>query len=111
MERTLGQTEQTMPTDNKYYYILRLWRTEHEGSQDWRASVEIPEAGKRIGFASLEQLFAFLIDVTEDGYSAQSHTHSDSTGISLIDSSLKENKDNISSSQMIKCQCEEKFDE
>ncbi len=32
---------------------------------DWRASVEIPEAGKRFGFSSLEQLFAFLIDYTD----------------------------------------------
>ncbi len=27
--------------------------------------MEIPEAGKRFGFSSLEQLFAFLIEYTE----------------------------------------------
>ena len=32
---------------------------------DWQASVEILKTGKRIGFSSLEQLFAFLIDFTE----------------------------------------------
>jgi hypothetical protein len=32
---------------------------------DWRASLEVPETGRRIGFASLEQLFAYLMDVSE----------------------------------------------
>jgi hypothetical protein len=32
---------------------------------DWRASLEIPETGKRMGFASLEQLFAYLIEAVE----------------------------------------------
>jgi hypothetical protein len=46
-------------------YILRLWRVDQSRSADWRASLEIPETGKRIGFASLEQLFAYLIEVVE----------------------------------------------
>jgi hypothetical protein len=50
---------------HKCSYILRLWRVDQSNASDWRASVEIPETGKRIGFASLEQLFAFLIDFTE----------------------------------------------
>jgi hypothetical protein len=54
-----------MHLNNKCSFILRLWRVEQSDAPDWRASVEIPETGKRIGFASLEQLFAFLIDFTE----------------------------------------------
>ena len=45
-------------------YLLRLWQ---EGGGDllrdpplWRASVERPQDGERLGFASLEDLFAFL---------------------------------------------------
>jgi hypothetical protein len=54
-----------MNSNNKCSFILRLWRVEQSETPNWRASVEIPETGRRIGFASLEQLFAFLIDFTE----------------------------------------------
>ena len=54
-----------MHPNNKCSFILRLWREEQSDTLNWRASVEIPETGKRIGFAGLEQLFAFLIDFTE----------------------------------------------
>ena len=46
-------------------YLLRLWRTEGLRDFEWRASLEIPETGQRIGFANLEQLFAYLMDLTE----------------------------------------------
>jgi len=46
-------------------YLLRLWRTGGTEDFDWRASLEIPETGKRIGFANLEQLFVYLMDLTE----------------------------------------------
>lgn len=46
-------------------YLLRLWRTDEPGNFNWRASLEIPESGKRIGFANLEQLFAYLMDLIE----------------------------------------------
>ena len=50
---------------HKCSFILRLWRVDESNTADWRASLEIPETGKRIGFASLEQLFAFLMDLSE----------------------------------------------
>lgn len=56
---------------NKYSFILRLWRVEHSNVADWLASLEIPETGKRIGFASLEQLFAFLMDLSENNCDLQ----------------------------------------
>ncbi len=40
-------------------YLLRLWC--EASDRPWRASLENPRTGKRIGFASLEQLFAFLM--------------------------------------------------
>ena len=46
-------------------YLLRLWRTEGLRDFEWRASLEIPETGQRIGFANLEQLFAYLMDLAE----------------------------------------------
>ena len=61
----MRQPDQSMHPNNKCSLILRLWRVEQSNSPDWRASVEIPETGKRFGFASLELLFAFLIDFTE----------------------------------------------
>jgi len=53
------------PSEEKYRsYLLRLWRAETL-DQGWRASLEDPHTGKRIGFASLELLFAFLMEQVE----------------------------------------------
>lgn len=41
-------------------YLLRLWPTGDEGQTEWRASLDSPGTGERIGFASLEELFDFL---------------------------------------------------
>ncbi len=41
-------------------YLLRLWWAGHDGEAGWRASLEQPHTGVRHGFATLEQLFAFL---------------------------------------------------
>jgi hypothetical protein len=43
-------------------YMLRMWRVEAEDGPVWRASVESPHTGERRGFASLELLFAFLVE-------------------------------------------------
>lgn len=45
-------------TPNYYSFLLRLWRT-GEG-HPWHASLEAPQSGERLGFESLEALFAFL---------------------------------------------------
>jgi hypothetical protein len=42
-----------------FSYLLRLWRVGTEKAV-WRASLESPHGGERIGFASLDALFAFL---------------------------------------------------
>lgn len=54
-----------MQSNHKCSFILRLWRPEQSKSTSWQATIEIPETGKRVGFANLEQLFAFLMDFTE----------------------------------------------
>jgi len=39
-------------------YLLRLWREQEDGR--WRATLENPGSGERAGFATLEELVAFL---------------------------------------------------
>ena len=41
-------------------YLLRLWQVRTGSELVWRASLESPQTGDRTGFASLEDLFAFL---------------------------------------------------
>jgi hypothetical protein len=41
-------------------YLLRLWQTGNEEKAVWRASLENPLTGERQGFASLDELIAFL---------------------------------------------------
>ncbi len=41
-------------------YLLRLWTEQRGGQPVWRASLEDPHTGQRLGFADLTQLFAFL---------------------------------------------------
>jgi hypothetical protein len=41
-------------------YLLRLWREMGTGSTWWRASLQDPRSGERVGFAHLDELFAFL---------------------------------------------------
>lgn len=52
---------------NYHAYLLRLWRVDAQrtGAASWRASLEDPHTGLRLGFATLEQLFAHLIEVSE----------------------------------------------
>jgi hypothetical protein len=52
-------------------FLLRMWCLDESGRSNWRASLEMPETGKRIGFAGLEQLFVYLIDLSESCIDAQ----------------------------------------
>ncbi len=46
---------------NYFAYLLRLWReTGSDESTWWRASLQDPHSGERVGFANLEDLFGFL---------------------------------------------------
>jgi hypothetical protein len=43
-----------------YSYLLRLWREKGSASIQWRASLQDPHSGERVGFAHLNELVAFL---------------------------------------------------
>ena len=63
------QTRPNPMNTEKYHrlsFLLRLWCADEGGRSNWRASLEMPGAGKRIGFASLEQLFVYLLDLCEN---------------------------------------------
>jgi hypothetical protein len=51
-------------------YLLRLWRVsevggvQSAGEAHWRASLESPHSGERVGFAGLEELFDYLLRQT-----------------------------------------------
>jgi hypothetical protein len=63
-EKSMGPIH-PMQDRRRISFLLRLWRpSEGEGS-DWQSSLEIPGTGKRIGFTSPEQLFAYLMDLGE----------------------------------------------
>jgi hypothetical protein len=72
MNKKVRRTDQPMQPIHNCSYILRLWRVDASEAADWRASLEIPETGKRMGFASLEQLFAYLMDLSESNSHVQS---------------------------------------
>ena len=48
-------------------YLLRLWQgsVDGHGPTGWSASVEDPHTGERIGFATLDHLFAYILEQTE----------------------------------------------
>lgn len=61
-------SEATRPSPPRPYraYLLRLWQVEGDVHPDWRASLEDPHSGERIGFADLGHLFEYLEQQTAD---------------------------------------------
>ena len=50
-----------MDQERRYLaYLLRLWQEGDGDPPQWRASLERPQSGDRLGFASLADLVAFL---------------------------------------------------
>jgi hypothetical protein len=45
-------------------YLLRLWQAGSDEELTWRASLESPRTGERLGFASLDALVKFLEEQT-----------------------------------------------
>lgn len=66
------------PIDNQQptalSYLLRLWPAGVTGQVVWRASLENVQTGERLGFATLEQLFVFLMQQTEQTSEASDAT-------------------------------------
>jgi len=47
-----------------FAYLLRLWREKGEQASSWRASLQDPHSGEKLGFAHLDELVAFLRERT-----------------------------------------------
>ena len=55
-----------MNSERKYLsYLLRLWMVEEDGEDVWRASLEVTHSRERYGFATLDNLLAFLKEQTQ----------------------------------------------
>jgi hypothetical protein len=65
MRGQLRRTDENQHPIGSRSYILRLWRVDGPQAAEWHASLEDPSTKERFGFASLEQLFAFLMELSE----------------------------------------------
>ena len=54
-------------------YLLRLWRADGDEAVAWRASLQDPHTGQRIGFADLRRLFEYLVEQTQGVTSDEIH--------------------------------------
>ena len=63
MQMTTTTTNDPNPKQYRSY-LLRVWRAETRDAC-WHASLEDPRTGDRVGFACLEQLFAYLMEHVE----------------------------------------------
>jgi len=62
----MAQERKERPVPQGYFaYLLRLWREQGSEVTRWRASLQDPHSGKRLGFAHMEDLFDFLRRETE----------------------------------------------
>jgi hypothetical protein len=64
MNKNVKQSTNGRKYPYRLAYLLRLWCVDEPGGFNWQASLEIPKTSKRIGFASLEELFAYLMELT-----------------------------------------------
>ncbi len=75
----------TGPPDEADYlaYLLRIWRAGprsgqmRAGDAMWRASLEVPQSSRRLGFASLEDLFQFLRNAVANREAESAANHSE----------------------------------
>jgi len=65
MEKRPKQTDENQHPIRSHSYILRIWRADEHQAAEWHASLEDPSTKERFGFSSLEQLFAFLMELSE----------------------------------------------
>ena len=61
----INQLEQDSKHFPRRSYLLRLWRPNRTANSNWQASLEDTRTNERVGFANLEQLFAFLMALIE----------------------------------------------
>ncbi len=54
-----------MKDKSRYFsFLLRVWLAGGDSQPQWRASLENPRTGERLGFASLEDLCRYLKQIT-----------------------------------------------
>jgi hypothetical protein len=61
-QRRIHQDQQAIHSRS---YILRLWCAGEPQAGNWHASLEDPSTKERFGFSNLEQLFVFLMELSE----------------------------------------------
>jgi hypothetical protein len=47
-----------------YSYLLRMWQVPTDGDHIWRIQLENVQTGEKCGFVSLEELLAYLSQLT-----------------------------------------------
>jgi hypothetical protein len=53
--------EEKKPEDLDYQsLLLRIWRVERNDDTAWRASLEHIDGGEKLGFSTLDDLFAYI---------------------------------------------------
>ena len=67
MKRQPSRTNKDEQPIRSRSYILRLWCAGEPQTAEWHASLEDPSTSERFGFSNLEQLFAFLMELSERG--------------------------------------------
>jgi len=80
MKRQIRQTDENLYPIRSHSYILRLWCVDELQAAVWHASLEDPSTKERFGFSSLEQLFAFLMELSERDSGIPSGTSSAGKG-------------------------------
>ena len=66
MRRQTRRTDEKEQLAYRRSYILRLWCAGEPQAGNWQASLEDPSTKERFGFSSLEQVFAFLMETSEE---------------------------------------------
>jgi len=65
MSKPERQTDGDQQPTRSRSYILRLWCAGEPQAAEWHASLEDPSTKERYGFSSLEELFVFLMELSE----------------------------------------------
>jgi hypothetical protein len=66
MNKKAKQSKKDLKWIHRRSFLLRLWCVDKPGNQNWQASLEILKTSERIGFASLEELFVYLMELTSN---------------------------------------------
>lgn len=77
MNNQTGKNTNKQERPRRITFMLRMWCEDQTGRSSWRVSLELPGDEKRIGFASLEEMFIYLIDLTESRNNVQENDNTE----------------------------------